>query len=87
MNTKLITNNQNSHQSLANLQTGITAKVVSVLENGTISRRLQEMGIIPGSTVRVVKTAPFGCPMEIRVRGFNLAIRRTEAETILINCE
>lgn len=70
--------------TLADLPIGTNAKVVSVAENGAVSRRLMEMGIVPGISVRVVKTAPFGCPLEIRVRGYNLAIRRSEAENIEI---
>ncbi len=41
-----------------------------------------EMGVVPGVSVRVVKSAPFGDPLEIRVRGYNLAMRRSEAQTI-----
>jgi len=41
-----------------------------------------EMGIVPGASVRVIKSAPFGDPLEIRVRGYHLAIRRSEAEQI-----
>jgi Fe2+ transport system protein FeoA len=43
-----------------------------------------EMGVVPGVAIRVVKTAPFGDPMEIRVLGYNLAIRRNEAASIEI---
>jgi Fe2+ transport system protein FeoA len=43
------------------------------------------MGIVPGETIRVVKSAPFGDPMEIKVRGYHLAVRRTEANMIEIN--
>ena len=41
-----------------------------------------EMGVIPGVSVRMVKSAPFGDPIEIRVRGYSLALRRSEAEAI-----
>ncbi|MCB1023965.1 MAG: ferrous iron transport protein A [Acidobacteria bacterium] len=71
--------------TLANLQIGAIAKVKNVLGNDPISRRLMEMGIVPGVSVRVVKTAPFGDPIEIRVRGYNLAMRRNEAEAIEID--
>lgn len=69
-------------ETLADLAVGAKAKVVAVLGAGAISKRLMEMGVVPGVAVRVVKTAPFGCPLEIRVRGYNLALRRSEAETI-----
>ena len=44
-----------------------------------------EMGIVPGVLVRVVKSAPFGDPLEIRVRGYNLAMRKSEADSIEVD--
>jgi ferrous iron transport protein A len=41
-----------------------------------------EMGVVPGVEVRVIKTAPFGDPIEVRLRGYSLAMRRTEADAI-----
>ncbi|MBK8148947.1 MAG: ferrous iron transport protein A [Acidobacteria bacterium] len=67
---------------LSELAIGATAKVVNVSGEGMIAKRLMEMGVVPGVTVRVVKAAPFGDPIQIRVRGYSLAIRRNEAETI-----
>ena len=71
--------------TLANLNIGEEAKVVSVSGDNAITKRLMEMGIIPGTSVRVVKTAPLGCPIEISVRGYNLAIRKSEAQAIEIS--
>lgn len=73
---------ESQSEKLANLPIGVNAKVVLVKENGAISKRLMEMGVVPGVLVRVIKTAPFGSPLEIRVRGYNLALRRSEAEGI-----
>ncbi len=71
--------------SLAYLPVGIEAKVLSVQSNNSaVAKRLMEMGVVPGVSVRVIKTAPFGCPMQIRVRGYNLALRRAEAESISV---
>lgn len=69
---------------LANVEIGSVAKVKFVHGNNRISKRLMEMGIIPGISIKVIKTAPFGDPIEIRVRGYNLAMRRNEAEAIEI---
>jgi ferrous iron transport protein A len=71
--------------TLANLNIGDIAKVSAVNGNSSITKRLMEMGVVPGVSIRVVKVAPFGCPLEVRVRGFSLAIRRSEAETIEIS--
>lgn len=68
--------------TLANLSVGDTAKVTNIVGETAVTKRLMEMGIVPGVSVRVVKSAPFGDPIEIRVRGYSLAMRKAEAETI-----
>ena len=70
--------------SLASLPVGAEAKVSAISGNNAVTRRLMEMGVVPGVVVKVIKTAPFGCPMEIRVRGYSLALRRAEAESISV---
>lgn len=71
--------------TLTNLPIGIDAKVVSVKGNDAVTRRLMEMGVVPGVAIEVIKTAPFGDPMEIRVRGYSLAMRRNEADAIEVS--
>ncbi len=68
--------------SLTNLPIGMTAKVIAVNGNNAITKRLMEMGVVPGVSVRVIKSAPFGDPLEIRVRGYHLAMRKNEADAI-----
>ena len=68
--------------TLADLEKGESRKVVSVRGENAITRRLMEMGVIPGVDVRMVKSAPFGDPLEIKVRGYSLALRRNEAESV-----
>lgn len=68
--------------TLAQLEIGVEAKVLSVEGESNISKRLMEMGVVPGVLVKVIKTAPFGSPLEIRVKGYHLALRKNEAETI-----
>ena len=72
------------NDSLAGLPIGAEARVSAVNGNSAVTRRLMEMGVVPGVSVKVIKTAPFGCPMQIRVRGYNLALRRAEAESISV---
>ena len=48
-------------------------------------KKLLEMGFLPGSQVKVVRYAPFGGPMHVQVAGYNLALRRSEAATILVD--
>ncbi len=71
--------------NLTNLPIGTQAKVVAVNGNNAITKRLMEMGVVPGVSVRVIKSAPFGDPLEIRVRGYHLAMRKNEADTIEVN--
>ena len=68
--------------NLAKLSKGETAKVTNILGETAVTKRLMEMGVVPGVSVRVVKSAHFGDPIEIRVRGYSLAMRKSEAEVI-----
>ncbi len=71
---------------LTNLPIGETAKVVSVKgNNAAVTKRLMEMGVVPGVSVKIIKTAPFGDPIEIRLRGYSLAMRKSEAEAIEVS--
>ena len=67
---------------LSAISPGTTARVVSVSGSGPVSRRLLEMGVVPGVMVRVVKTAPFGDPFEVRLLGYSMALRRSEADLV-----
>ena len=70
--------------SLAHLPIGARGRVIAVNGSGPVARRLMEMGVVPGAPVRVIKAAPLGDPIEVRVRGYNLALRRTEAQMISV---
>jgi Fe2+ transport system protein FeoA len=74
-------------QTLKNLPIGARAKVVAVHGNNAITKRLMEMGVVPGVSLRVVKSAPFGDPLEIQVRGYHLAMRCSEADAIEVSGE
>ena len=70
---------------LTNVPIGSEARVTSVKGTGRITRRLMEMGVVPGAEIRIIKTAPFGDPIEVRVRGYSLAMRRTEADAVEVS--
>jgi ferrous iron transport protein A len=70
--------------SLAALGVGARARVIAVKGHGAVARRLMEMGVVPGAPVRVIKAAPLGDPIEVRVRGYHLALRRAEAQSITV---
>lgn len=67
---------------LTELDFGKTVTVTALNEGGRVTKRLMEMGIVPGVKLTVIKSAPFGDPLEIRLLGYNLAIRKSEAEVI-----
>ena len=68
--------------TLVSIPVGGSGRVTAISGGGRVTRRLMEMGVIPGVAVKVVKTAPFGDPIEVRVRGYSLAMRRSEAEAV-----
>ncbi|MCA1636309.1 MAG: ferrous iron transport protein A [Acidobacteria bacterium] len=70
--------------SLDRLPHGAHARVFSVGGSGAVARRLMEMGVVPGAPVCVVKCAPLGDPLEVRVRDYHLALRRNEAQMISV---
>ena len=72
----------NKQTTLTELPVGQVARVTSVTGFGPVTRRLMEMGVVPGVSVMVIKAAPFGDPIEIRLRGYSLAMRKNEADTI-----
>jgi ferrous iron transport protein A len=70
--------------SLDALEAGTHARVTAVRGSGAVARRLMEMGVVPGAPVRVIKAAPLGDPLEVRVRNYHLALRRSEAQTVSV---
>jgi ferrous iron transport protein A len=69
---------------LADLQPGETGVVVDISGDPAIARRLMELGLVPGTPVEVVRCAPLGDPVELRVRQIHLSLRRSEAKRIRV---
>lgn len=63
---------------------GSTVRIISMEGSDIVKLRLMEMGMVPGSEVRVVKFAPLGDPIQICVRNYHLALRRNEARAITV---
>lgn len=70
------------HATLADLSRGDSAVVASIAGTTSAKLHLMEMGLTPGTSVRVVRVAVFGGPMDITVRGYRLSLRREEARAI-----
>jgi ferrous iron transport protein A len=71
-------------QPLTSLQAGVIAQVSAINLPSTDKPRLMEMGLLVGTPVELVRFAPLGDPVEIKVRGYHLSLRRHEAEQILV---
>ena len=71
-------------QTLKDVKVGKTAKVAKLQGEGAIKRRIMDMGITKGVEIYVRKVAPLGDPMEIMVRGYELSIRKADAEMIIV---
>ena len=68
--------------TLKDAEIGQQVKVVKLLCTGTLKRRIMDMGITRGVEVTVRKVAPLGDPLELTVRGYELSLRKAEAEAI-----
>ena len=68
--------------TLKDVKVGHRAKVLKVGGEGAIKRRIMDMGITKGVTVTVRKLAPLGDPIEITVRGYELSLRKADAQMI-----
>jgi len=71
-------------RSLADLSPQQAGTIRAIDGSDGLSQRLFELGFTPGQSVTVVRLAPLGDPMQIRIRGFDLALRRTEARRVLL---
>ena len=70
--------------NLKNTKVGETVKVVNLLCEGALRRRIMDMGIVKGTVITVKKVAPLGDPIEITVRGYELSLRKADAEKIIV---
>ena len=68
--------------TLRDLKIGETVTVVKLYGEGAIKRRIMDMGITKGVVIKVVKVAPLGDPLEINVRGYELSLRKADADLI-----
>ena len=69
-------------KTLRQAQIGETVKVVKLHGEGAVKRRIMDMGLTKGVEVYVRKVAPLGDPMELTIRGYELSIRKADAEMV-----
>lgn len=68
--------------TLKDVRVGQTVKVTKIIATGPVKRRIMDMGITKGVEIFVRKVAPLGDPMELKVRGYELSVRKADAEMI-----
>ena len=71
-------------QRLDELEPGRKARVVCVEGDAALRHRIMDMGLVPGTEVRLERSAPLADPVSFRVRGFELSLRRSEAAAVRI---
>ena len=70
--------------TLDQLPLGQSAKVTKLTGASAVRRRLMEMGITPAATIQAIRWAPLGDPLDVKVRGYHLSLRREEASAVEI---
>jgi Fe2+ transport system protein FeoA len=74
-------------KKLVELEVGSSGTIVKVSGEGKVRRRLFDMGVTPNASFFVRKKAPLGDPIEITIRGYELTLRKEEAELVMVNVE
>ena len=72
---------------LDEFQIGETGLIKKVEGEGRLRRRLFDMGVTPGATVYLRKKAPLGDPLEVTIRGYELTLRKIEAQLVVLEVE
>lgn len=71
-------------KTLKEVKVGETVKVVKLNGEGALKRRVMDMGITKGTEIYIRKVAPLGDPIEVTVRGYELSLRKADAEMIAV---
>lgn len=71
-------------RTLRNVKVGETVTVKKITGEGAVKRRIMDMGLTKGVEVKVIKVAPLGDPVELTVRGYELSLRKADAEMVEI---
>ena len=70
--------------TLGEAAVGSTVKVVKIVGDGAYKRRIMDMGITKGTSLYIRKVAPLGDPVEITVRGYELSVRKDDAQCVTV---
>ena len=75
------------NKPLKEMKPGEKGKVVKVSGEGSIHRRILDMGVVPGTKIKMERVAPLGDPIEVKIKGYHLSLRKEEASNILVEAE
>ena len=82
--TLKIGDSMDKSMSLRLLKIGEKTRIVRILAEGELGRRIRDMGLVPGAELEVVGRAPLKDPVALRLKGFTLSLRNNEADFILV---
>ena len=82
---KLYIERRRNMKKLSDAAVGSTVKVVKLHGEGAVRRRIMDMGITKGVEIHIRKVAPLGDPMELNIRGYELSVRKADAEMIEVD--
>ena len=74
-------------KKLSELVSGEKGGIVRIVADGKIRRRLFDMGVTPGAGIVMPKRAPLGDPLEVTVRGYELTLRKSEADCVVVDVD
>lgn len=74
-------------KQLSDLKPGEKAVIVKVVGTGSVRRRMLDMGLVKGTEIVVIRRAPLGDPIEFRLKGYNLSLRKEEAKNVFVKVE
>lgn len=83
---QMITEVENEH-TLMDLKPGQEGIIISIGDKGPLKRRIMDMGVTPGARIKVIKVAPLGDPVEVKIRGYELSLRKEDAKQIQIHMQ
>lgn len=73
--------------NLSQLEPGQRAVIVTVTGKGAVRRRMIDMGMTRGSQIQVIRKAPMGDPIDFKIKGYHLSLRKSDAELIMVERE
>ena len=73
--------------ALCELKPGRKGKIAKIFGSGSIRRRIMDMGLVKGAEIEVERVAPMGDPLEVKIKGYHLSLRKDEAAKIYVEAE